>query len=154
MTKEEKHCHIVPFLPFVCRFANMAQCVPQGMVLKISSDPCTVWDGSTKIEPDDVVMNDNVPLPLELEASTTFRRSKGKYTAHIYNTRASYPTANIDLTAADVKCAHRYPRIAPDFAAAFGFYIQGILFLSSQLQWSLALSSALRLGSPSCKPLK
>ena len=56
MNKEEKHCHIVPFLPFVCRFANMAQCVPQGMVLKIGSDPRIVWDGSTKLEPDNVVI--------------------------------------------------------------------------------------------------
>ena len=39
MNKEEKYCHMVPFLPFVCRFTNMAQCVPQGMVLKIGSDP-------------------------------------------------------------------------------------------------------------------
>ena len=33
MNKEEKHSHIVPFLPFVCRFANTAQCVPQGLIL-------------------------------------------------------------------------------------------------------------------------
>ena len=126
MNKEEKHCHIVPFFPFVCRFANMAQCVPQGMVLRIGSDPRIVWDGSTKIEPNDVVMNDIIPM--ELEAPTTFGGSKEKYIAHIYNTRASYQNENIDLAAADVKCAHRYPRVAPDLAAAFGFYIQGMYF--------------------------
>ena len=70
MTKEEKHCHIVPFLPFVCRFANMAQSVSQGMVLKIGLDPRIAWDGSTQLEPDNVVMNNN--LPLELDAPTTY----------------------------------------------------------------------------------
>ena len=39
-------------------------------MLKIGSDPHIVWDGSTKLEPDDVVMNDNVPL--DLEVPTTF----------------------------------------------------------------------------------
>ena len=91
------------------------------MVLKIGSDPRIVWDGSTKLEADDVVMDDNVPL--DLEAPATFGRSKTKNTTHIYNTRASYLKANIDLAAADIKCMHRYPRIAPDLAAAFGFYI-------------------------------
>ena len=129
MNKEEKHSHIVPFLPFVCRFANTAQCVPQGMILKIGSDPRIVWDGSTKLEPDDIVMNDHVPL--DSEAPITFGRCKGNYIAHIYNTRASYPHDDIDLAAADIKCAHRYPRVAPDLAAAFGFLIQGMYFFIS-----------------------
>ena len=99
MNKEEKHCYIVPFLPFVCGFANMAQCVPQGIVLKIGSDPCIVWDGSTKLKADNAIMNDNVPL--ELQAPVTFGRSKTKYTTHIYNSRASYtsnaPTDTLGL---------------------------------------------------------
>ena len=58
----------------------MAQYVPQSMVQKTGSNPCIVWDGSTKIEPDGVVMNDNIPL--ELEAHTTFGRSKKQYSAN------------------------------------------------------------------------
>ena len=87
--KKEKHCHIIPFLPFVYKFGNMAQCVLQGMISKIGSDPSIVWDGSTKLEAEYVVMNDSVSL--ELEAPITVRRANTKYTTHIYNTCVSYP---------------------------------------------------------------
>ena len=142
MNKEEKHCHIVPFLPFVYRFANMAQCVPHGMVLKVGSDLCIVWDGSTKLEVDDVVMNDVVPL--ELEAPATFGKSKTKYTTQIYSNRASYPKVNIDLASTDIKCAHRYPRVAPDLAAAFGFDNQGmyVFILTAMVFGSIVSASS------------
>ena len=105
MNKEEKQSHIVPFLPFVCRFMNTVQCVLQGMILKIKSDPWIVWDGSTKLEADDIVINDHVPL--EFETPITFGRCKSDYISHIYNTRASFPKSDIDLKGDDIKCAHR-----------------------------------------------
>jgi hypothetical protein len=126
MMKEYKHSHIVPFLTFLCRFAHRAQHVPQGMVIKEGKSPRIVWDGSTKLLPDDIVMNDIVPT--EHESNITFGRSKDHYAAHIYNTRVSYESADIDLSSADIKAAHRYPRLAPDMAAAFGFIIRGMYF--------------------------
>lgn len=126
MMKEYKHSHIVPFLTFLCRFAHRAQHVPQGMVIKEGKSPRIVWDGSTKLLPDDIVMNDIVPT--ENESNITFGRTKDDYAAHIYNTRVSYESADIDLSSADIKAAHRYPRLFPDMAAAFGFIIRGMYF--------------------------
>lgn len=126
MNKEEKHCHIIPFFSWVCRFANSAHHVPQGMVMKPGKDPRIVWDGSTKLLPDDIVMNDVVPV--ECEAPITFGRSKECYLKHIYNTRLSHPSEEIALANADVKAAHRYPRIQPCLAGAFGFLIHGLYY--------------------------
>ncbi|KAL7529165.1 hypothetical protein ACHAXR_005018 [Thalassiosira sp. AJA248-18] len=126
MNKEEKHCHVVPFISFVVRFAYTGHHVSQGMVLKLGKDPRLVWDGSTKLLPDDIVMNDIVPL-LE-EANITFGRSKDGYLTHIYNIRISYPNEDIDLANADIKAAHRYPRINPSLSGAFGFLIQGMYY--------------------------
>ncbi|KAL7526106.1 hypothetical protein ACHAXR_001323, partial [Thalassiosira sp. AJA248-18] len=126
MNKEEKHCHVVPFISFVVRFAYTGHHVSQGMVLKLGKDPRLVWDGSTKLLPDDIVMNDIVPL-LE-ESNITFGRSKDGYLTHIYNIRISYPNEDIDLANADIKAAHRYPRINPSLSGAFGFLIQGMYY--------------------------
>ena len=126
MNKEEKNSHLLPFLPFIVWFSNTAFHVPQGMVLKPGSDPRLVWDGSTKLLWDDVVMNDIVPL--DDEAEITFGNVKTDYLKHIYNTRVSYPDDDIDLANADVKAAHRYPRIQPDLAGAFGFVITGLYY--------------------------
>ena len=126
MVKEYKHSHLVPFLTFLCRFAHRAQHVPQGMVIKEGKSPRIVWDGSTKLLPDDVVMNDIVPTTKE--AKITFGRTKDGFSAHLYNTRITYPKDDIDIAYADIKAAHRYPRVAPDMAAAFGFIIRGMYY--------------------------
>lgn len=126
MNKEEKHSHVVPFMSFVCRFCNTAQSVPQGMSIKAGSISRLVWDGSTLIYADDIVMNDIIDT--DLEAPITFGRTKQDFCQHLYNTRVSHPDEDIDLATADVKSAHRYPRIQPDLAAAFGFIIRGMYF--------------------------
>ena len=85
MNKEERYSHIIPFLSFFCRFSNQAHHVPQGMVIKKGKKPRIVWDSSTKEEPDDIVMNDIVPL--ERESDMTFCRVENR----LFNTSIQYP---------------------------------------------------------------
>ena len=96
------------------------------MIIKKGKSPRLVWDGSTKLEPDDIVMNDIVPL--EKEAIATFGRVKNDYSTHLFNTRASYPKADIDLSFADITSAHRYTRVYPCLTAAFGYMIVGMYY--------------------------
>ena len=150
LNKEERNSHIIPFLPFLCRFSNVANHVPQGMVIKIGRNPRLVCDGSTHLEPDDIVMNDIIPL--EGEAPITFGRTKERFSRHLYNTRVSYPDADIDVTSTDIKAAHRYPRIMPDLSAALGFSSQGRTILSV-LQWLLGQRTAKHHENPSAEQL-
>ena len=71
-------------------------------------------------------MNDIVPL--KKEAIATFGRVKNDYSTHLFNTRASYPKADIDLAFADVTSTHKYPRVQPCLAAAFGYMIAGMYY--------------------------
>ena len=96
------------------------------MVLKPGSDPRLVWDGSTKLLWDDIVMNDIIPL--EDEADITFGRVKPDYLKYLFNLRVLHPNEEIYLANADVKAAHRYPRIQPDLTGAFGFVIRGLYY--------------------------
>ena len=140
MNKEEKHSHIVPFLSFICYFAHTAQHVPQGMVIAMGKDPRIVWDGSTKLEPDDIVPNDVTPT--EHEPPVTFGKSNHLFQQYLYNTRVSYPDQEIHLASADVKAAFRYPRMQPDLAGMFGFVISGMYyFIATAMVFGSIVSS-------------
>ena len=91
----------------------------QGVVMKDGKGR-VVWDGSTKLEPLDVVMNDYTPTDNEPEV--TFGTSKIAFYWLIYNMRASFPDTPIFLALADIKACFRYPRIHPDLTGAFGFF--------------------------------
>ena len=104
MNKDKKLSHTVPFLSWIYCFCSTAQYVPQRMILALDKDPRIVWDESTTLLPDDIAMNQIVPM--KKEADITFVRSKEGYVTHIYNTRVSYPHADIDLSSADIKGAH------------------------------------------------
>ena len=51
-----------------------------------------VWDGTTKILPTDMVMNDHTPT--EVEAEIDFGTAKYEFYLLIYNMRVSYPGAS------------------------------------------------------------
>ena len=92
-------------------------------------DNFLVWNGSTKFEPDDIVMNDLVPL--HNEAPITFGFVLMAFMEWIWNTRVSYPSSEIYVASTDIKACHRYPRIFPEFAPAFGFIISGLYYFIS-----------------------
>ena len=129
MNKEERNSHIVPFPIWMCAFSPFANHVSQGIVFKEGSDPRLVWDGTTKHDKDDVVSNDYVPT--EDEPPITFGRTLRDFSTHLYNTRVSYPDQEISIAAADIKACFRWPRMFPDFAAAFGFIITGMYYFIS-----------------------
>ena len=79
MNKEERNSHVVPFPEWMCRFSPVANHVSQGMVIKEGKDPRLVWDGTTKQELDDKVMNDSVPL--DGEPAITFGRTLKDFAA-------------------------------------------------------------------------
>ena len=58
-----------------------------------------VWDATTKLEPDEIVMNDYIPIIAE--PPITFGRTLNDFATHLYNTRVSYPDQDIDIAAAD-----------------------------------------------------
>ena len=99
----------------------------QGMVMKDDKGR-VVWDGSTKFEPLDVVMNDYTPVDNEPEV--TFGTAKRDFYWLLYNLRVSYPEAPILLALADIKACFRFPRIHPDLTGAFGFLAANLYFLA------------------------
>ena len=77
---------------------------PQGLVINR-----VVWDGTTKIEWDDVVLNEISQS--EGEPEVTFGMAKVLFYQYVYNLRVSFPNEPIFLALADVKACFRYPRI-------------------------------------------
>ena len=85
-----------------------------------------VWDGTTKLDKDDVVTNDYVPTADE--PPITFGRTLRDFSTHLYNTRVSYPDQEISIAEVDIKACFRWLRMFPDFAADFGFIIAGLYY--------------------------
>ena len=141
MNKEERNSHVVPFPIWMCSFSPFANHVSQGIVFKDGSDPRLVWDGTTKLDKDDVVTNDYVPTADE--PPITFGRTLRDFSAHLYNTRVSYPDKEISIAAADIKACFRWPRMFPDFAAPFGFIITGLYyFISTAMVFGARVSAS------------
>jgi hypothetical protein len=60
-----------------------------------------VWDGSTVLNPTDIVMNQITPV--DQESPVTFDHVKLQIYIDIYNTRISYPTLVILIALANIK---------------------------------------------------
>ena len=114
LNKEDRNSHLVPMHDWVCRLGSNMRHTPQGLVINR-----VVWDGTTKIESDDVVMNE--VSRSEGEPEVTFGMAKVLFYQYVYNLRVSFPDEPIFLALADVKACFRYPRIHPDLTGAFGF---------------------------------
>ena len=73
------------------------------MVVKKDTPPegsCLVWNGTTKLKPEDIVMNDVVPL--HNDAPITFSFVLMAFMTHLFYTCASYPHANIDIASTNI----------------------------------------------------
>ena len=111
----------------------------QGMVMKDGKGR-VVWDGSTKLDALDVVMNDYTPI--ENEPEVTFGTAKIAFYWLIYNMRASFPDTPIFLALADIKACFRYPRIHPDLTGAFGFLVGNLYCLAIAMVFGSISSAA------------
>ena len=121
LNKEDRNSHLVPMHDWVCHLSPNMRHNPQGLVLKLGSNPRVVWDGTTCPSPNDVVMNEITPT--EDEPDVTFGMAKILFYQYLYNLRVSFPTEVIFLALADIKACFRYPRIHPDLTGAFGFWL-------------------------------
>lgn len=97
---EERHSHIVPLHDYLCRFRPACQHIPQGMNLN-NGQQRLVLDGSTKIHPDDIVLNEFKTI--DEEPLITFGQTKRKVLTYLWNTRISYKDKDILCAVADVK---------------------------------------------------
>ena len=104
-------------------------------------DSCLVWDGTTKLEAEDIVMNNVVPL--QNEAPITFGFVLMAFMTYLFNTRVSCLHPDIDIASMDTKACHHWPQIFPDFAGAFGFIIIGLYyFISTAMVFGSRISAS------------
>ena len=119
---------------------------PQGLVTKEGSNPRAVWDGTTKSDADDVVLNEVTPVDHEPEV--TFGKAKIFFYQYLYSLRVSFPEEVIYLALADIRACFRYPRIHPDLTGAFGFMADGLYYLATAMIFGHISSS------PSWEPFR
>ena len=140
INKEDRNSHILPLHDWVCQLGSNMRHTVQGMVIKDEKGR-VVWDGTTKIEYWDTVMNDYTSI--DNEAEITFGTAKMEFYWLIYNMRVSFPEASIFLALADVKACFRFPRIHPDLAGAFGFLVANFCCLVTAMIFWLEYISCL-----------
>jgi hypothetical protein len=131
MNKLDKNSQVIPIKSWILHFSPYLHHTPQSMVLKEGKKPRMVWDGSTKFDPFDVVLNEITPT--ELEAEIDFGSAKQRLLISIYNWRISFPDDDIYLAMEDLTACFRIPRIAADLTGAFGFMIGFLFFLATSM---------------------
>ena len=65
LNKEERNLHVVSFLSWLCPISPFANAISQAMIVKEDAPPENsrlVRNGTTKLDPKDIVMNDVMPL--------------------------------------------------------------------------------------------
>ncbi len=131
LNKEDRYSHLLTTAPWVPYFSPYARHTSQGMVIKEGKNPRVVWDGSTKREALDIVLNEVTTT--ELEAAITFGFVKRELCSRIYNLRITYPESDILLAMADIKACFRYPRVHVDLTGCFGFLARDLYFLATSM---------------------
>ena len=131
MNKLDKNSQVIPIKSWILHFSPYLRHTPQSMVLKENKNPRMVWDGSTKFDPFDIVLNEITPT--EFEAVIDFGTAKRRLLANIYNWRISFPDDDIYLAMEDLTSCFRIPRVAADLTGAFGFMIGHLFFLATSM---------------------
>jgi hypothetical protein len=140
MNKEDRYSHLIPLDEIMCRFSSYCCHTTQTMVIKAGKNDRLCWDGSTTINPTNIVMNQVTPVIHE--APITFGHVKMQLYTDIYNTGVSYPTLTILLAMADVKACFRFPRIHADLTEAFGFLAGGNFNLATAMVYGSTASAS------------
>eukprot|EP00956_Cyclotella_meneghiniana_P044908 scaffold342465_cov169-Cyclotella_meneghiniana.AAC.1 len=120
VNKEDRNSHIIPVDMSICRFSAYCQPVPQTANTK-KPELRICWDGSRKMTPDDVIMNEDVDM--EKEPEITFGDTKQKFKEDIYNLRISHPNTELYLALMDITSCFRWPKFNPEAAGAFCYSI-------------------------------
>ena len=76
--KEVRYSHVLPLHDWVCQLGPNMRCTTQALVRKdigtLDEKWRAMWDGTTYLTPEDVVVNDQTPT--ENEAEITFGMAK------------------------------------------------------------------------------
>ena len=139
INKEDRNNHILPLHDWVCQLGPNMRHTAQGMVMK-NGKGRIVWDGTTKMSPLDIVLNEYTPIDNEPEVN--FGTAKHDFYWLIYNLRISYPNTPILLALADIKACFRFPRIHPDLTGAFGFLVGNLYCLAVAMVFGSNTSAA------------
>lgn len=118
MVKEEKHHHIICLDSWTVHASAYTYVTPQTIIYK-NGKGRLIWDGTSKLYWDDVVMNEITPT--DKEADVTFGTVFRRYCTYLWNLRITYPDEDIVLAFLDISACFRWPRLSPDLAGAFGF---------------------------------
>ena len=76
MNDEDRHSHVVALRPFVLRFSPFLSHAPQSLSEKNDSFHL-IWDGTTKLHADDMVINELTPT--DGEPPVTFGSTRVKF---------------------------------------------------------------------------
>jgi len=131
LNKEDRYSHLLPMDALLCLFSPYVRHTSQGIVIKEGKNDRVVWDGSTKRDPTDTVMNEVTSVADEAEI--TFGNTKMEFYIDLYNMRISYPTCMILIATSDCKACFRHPRVHPDLTGAFGFLALEMYLLATAM---------------------
>lgn len=140
LNKEERNSHIIPFPSYLVRASTTAHHVPQCIIQKEGKNDRLVWDGSTKLTPHELVMNEVTPT--DDEPDITFGFIYVAFLVWIWNLRISFPDEDIILAFIDISSCFRWPRIFPCLAGAFGFIIGSIFYAANAMVFGSTASAS------------
>ena len=125
LNKEDKHNYTI-FLPeWIKYFIPNAHFTPQGLVVQPGKNDRLVYDGTFRVQPDSIAINDLVTKHTEPEI--TFATEWQAHLKRIYNLRITYPDQDILLMDDDVAGCFRQPKHAPDIISAMAFAGNGLV---------------------------
>ena len=140
LNKEERHSHLATFPRWQVRHSWTARTTAQSVNLKNPDKPRVIWDGTSKSEAYENVMNEMTPT--SLEPPVTYGHTKLAHIQHIYNTRVSYPSVDILTATDDVSACFRFPRITPDACGAFSFAIRSLFCLTTAMVFGSVIGAS------------
>lgn len=140
LNKEERNCHIIPFPRYLVNASTVAHHVPQVLIQKEGKKDRLIWDGSTKLAPYDIVMNEI--MPVDDEPEITFGLVHAAFLAWIWNMRISFPHKDIYLAFIDISSCFRWPRIFPCLVSAFGFIIGPFFYAANAMVFGSVASAS------------
>ena len=117
MTKEYRHCYVIPFPGWISRLCPHLHLTPQGILLKPGKNPRMIWDGS--FLPFWWSKNINDLQRQDLSPEIVFGFALLRHLVRIYNVRISYPNRDTFIWDDDVAGAYRIPKYNPAVALAF-----------------------------------
>jgi len=88
VNKEDRFSHLIPLPPWILECSPYCRHNSQGIIIKARKNDRVVWDASTKLAYDDLVLNEHTPI--DDEAPITFGTTKMEFYIWVYKMRISF----------------------------------------------------------------